>query len=133
MMIAFVLSIVGFLYVLVLLVYIMLCKDVGTSPAALLGCFHLLSFLAGIIGFPIGISFALELNNSSVGVAAILAIVAVIMNLVSVILLCVGLVNSDDETPAAGQNSHEQAQMEGDRPANLSARYSSAADDAAVF
>jgi hypothetical protein len=130
MMIDLVLSIVGFLYLIVVLIFLIIRKEHGESPAAIFLCFHLLTFLAGIIGFPIGISFALNINGSSVGVAAILAIVAVILDLVSVILLCVGVAYSDGKTPNSDQNSSGKVEVVGDDP---SAHYDSTTDNVTIF
>jgi hypothetical protein len=124
---------VGFLCVLAYLVA--LCKGTDWSEVAyIFGFFHFISFVSGIIGFPIGISYALFDSEQSVGVVAILATVAVIINLLSIILLCAcTAMSKDDIVIPSAEKSHEEAQIGGGQSSNISAQYNPASETADMF
>ena len=59
--------------------------------------------------------------------------IAVIMNLISVIMLGTGLVRSDDKSVAPGENHSEDIPIGSDQLPSPSAQYNSASDRASVF
>ena len=98
-----------------LLVYVFLYlvgKDLEGTTVYTLMCCHLSTFATGIIGFPIGISFAvLALPESSIGSAAILAIVAVLLSLISLIILCaVGMKKTAEDATTTVHNEEGRVQ-----------------------
>jgi len=117
----------GLIYLIMASVLYFKRRRDGDGAMAVFLYIHFFSFLAGVIGFPIGITFgtggifSIVGITGSMGLAAILAIVGNIMSFLGMILSCVGMMNSEQKTGAAGQNTLAQIQIGGNHPSNPSA------------
>lgn len=107
MVISLIFSTVGCIYLLAVIIAHFKCPSPSNLTIVAIGITHFLSFLSGIFGFPLGLSFALYDKNSSVGLSGVLAIVAIFVNMFSTCISCYGTAKLEDDDATVNPSAND--------------------------